>query len=62
MKINQRKKEALQANIWRSALVSVAAIQYKFQVREIRMYHQAFGLNNESLQNIADEHVCQWRS
>lgn len=55
-----------------SYCICVAAIQYQFQVsfsvditilvREIRMYYQAFGLDNESLQSLADEQMCQWRS
>ncbi|CAB1334029.1 unnamed protein product, partial [Coregonus sp. 'balchen'] len=64
LKINQRKKAPLQANMWRSALVSgcVAAIpipglsfsvDITILVREIRMYYQAFGLDNESLQSLA---------
>lgn len=73
LKTNQRKNEALQANIWGSALVSgcgatipisghSVSVDITILVREIRMYYQAFGLNNESLQSLADEHVCQWRS
>uniref|UniRef100_A0A4W5MDC0 Uncharacterized protein n=1 Tax=Hucho hucho TaxID=62062 RepID=A0A4W5MDC0_9TELE len=46
LKINQRKNEALQANIWRSALVSgwVAAIPIS---------GLSFSLDNESLQSLA---------
>ena len=64
LKTNQRKNEALQANIWGSALVSgcgatipisghSVSVDITILVREIRMYYQAFGLNNESLQSLA---------
>nr|XP_046216924.1 interferon-inducible GTPase 5-like [Oncorhynchus gorbuscha] len=64
LKINQRKKETFQANIWRSALASAyvavipipglsIAVDIVILVREIRMYYQAFGLDNESLQSLA---------
>ncbi|XP_045068569.1 interferon-inducible GTPase 5-like [Coregonus clupeaformis] len=65
LKINQRKKENLQANIWRSALVSACmavipipglsfSVDITILIREIRMYYQAFGLDNESLKSLAD--------
>ncbi|KAK6326598.1 hypothetical protein J4Q44_G00022430 [Coregonus suidteri] len=65
LKINQRKKENLQANIWRSAFVSACvavipipglsfSVDITILIREIRMYYQAFGLDNESLKSLAD--------
>ncbi|KAJ8388919.1 hypothetical protein AAFF_G00126750 [Aldrovandia affinis] len=63
--INQRKKEALQANIWKMALLSgtVAtvpipglsmAVDVGILVKEITKYYQAFGLDDKSLQNLSD--------
>ncbi|XP_038868642.1 interferon-inducible GTPase 5-like [Salvelinus namaycush] len=65
LKINQRKKEAFKANIWRLALVSgtVAvlpipglsfAVDLSILVYEVRRYYYAFGLDDESLQSLAN--------
>ncbi|KAG9331641.1 hypothetical protein JZ751_018617 [Albula glossodonta] len=63
--INQRKKEALQANIWKMALLSAAvaavpipglsaAVDVGILVKEITRYYEAFGLDEESLQNLSN--------
>ncbi|XP_035591282.1 interferon-inducible GTPase 5-like isoform X1 [Oncorhynchus keta] len=65
LQINQRKKEAFKANIWRLAFVSgfVAAIpipglsfavDVSILVIEIKKYYNAFGLDDESLQRLAN--------
>ncbi|KAM9464874.1 interferon-inducible GTPase 5-like isoform 1-T1 [Salvelinus alpinus] len=65
LKINQRKKEAFKTNIWRLALVSgsVAAIpipglsfavDVSILVIEIKKYYNSFGLDDESLQSLAN--------
>ncbi|KAJ8373724.1 hypothetical protein SKAU_G00043040 [Synaphobranchus kaupii] len=62
--INQRKKEALRANIWRVALLSGAAgavpipglsiaVDVTILVKEITSYYQAFGMDKKSLQNLS---------
>ncbi|KAJ8332765.1 hypothetical protein SKAU_G00416610 [Synaphobranchus kaupii] len=64
--INQRKKEALQGNIWRLALLSGAmatvpipglsvAVDVSILVKELTNYYQAFGLDDESLRNLSDK-------
>ncbi|XP_035262253.1 interferon-inducible GTPase 5-like [Anguilla rostrata] len=64
--INQRKKEALQANIWKMALLSGAvatvpipglsvAVDVSILVKELTSYYQAFGLDDESLQNLSEK-------
>ncbi|XP_024295316.1 interferon-inducible GTPase 5 [Oncorhynchus tshawytscha] len=65
LKINQRKKEAFKANMWRLAFVSgvVAAIpipglsfavDVSILVIELKKYYNAFGLDDESLQSLAN--------
>ncbi|XP_061096382.1 interferon-inducible GTPase 5-like [Conger conger] len=64
--INKKKKEALQANIWKVSLLSgaVAAIPIPglsvvvdvgILVKELSSYYQAFGLDDESLKNLSDK-------
>ncbi|XP_064156567.1 interferon-inducible GTPase 5-like isoform X1 [Anguilla rostrata] len=64
--INKRKKEALQANIWKMALLSGAmatvpipglsvAVDVTILVKELTSYYQAFGLDDESLQNLSEK-------
>ncbi|KAJ8332763.1 hypothetical protein SKAU_G00416590 [Synaphobranchus kaupii] len=64
--INQRKKEALQGNIWKMSLLSGAvatvpipglsvAVDVNILVKELTSYYQAFGLDDESLQNLSDK-------
>lgn len=64
MKIHQRKKEALQARTWQMALLSagIAALplpglsicaDLTILTTEIKRYHQAFDLNDESLENLS---------
>ncbi|KAL4657683.1 interferon-inducible GTPase 5-like [Arapaima gigas] len=64
LEINQRKREALQADIWKMALLSgtVAAVpipglsvvvDVSILVKEITRYYKAFGLDEESLQNLS---------
>ncbi|XP_064793910.1 interferon-inducible GTPase 5-like [Oncorhynchus masou masou] len=64
-KINQRKKNAFKANMWRLAFVSgiVAAIpipglsfavDVSILVFEVQRYYHAFGLDDESLQSLAN--------
>ncbi|KAG7469198.1 hypothetical protein MATL_G00126450 [Megalops atlanticus] len=66
LKINQRKKEALQANIWKMALLSGAvaavpipglsvAVDVTILVKEISRYYEAFGLDDASLQNLSEK-------
>ncbi|KAJ8245111.1 hypothetical protein GJAV_G00275350 [Gymnothorax javanicus] len=66
VEINQRKKRILQANVQKLALRSayVAAIpipglsiivDVSILVKEITKYFKAFGLDNESLQNLSDK-------
>ncbi|XP_035261825.1 interferon-inducible GTPase 5-like isoform X2 [Anguilla anguilla] len=64
--INQRKKEALQANIWKMALLSgtiatvpipglSVVVDVSILVKELTSYYQAFGLDDESLQNLSEK-------
>ncbi|KAJ8373725.1 hypothetical protein SKAU_G00043050 [Synaphobranchus kaupii] len=64
--INQRKKEALQANISRVASQSGAvatvpipglsiALDVNILVKELTNYYQAFGLDNKSLKDLSDK-------
>ncbi|XP_035262037.1 interferon-inducible GTPase 5-like [Anguilla anguilla] len=64
--INKRKKEALQANIWKMALLSASiaavpipglsvAVDVSILVTELTSYCQAFGLDDESLQNLSEK-------
>ncbi|KAJ8247249.1 hypothetical protein COCON_G00234260 [Conger conger] len=64
--INKKKKEALQANIWKVSLLSgtLAAIPIPglsvvvdvgILVKELSSYYQAFGLDDESLKNLSDK-------
>ncbi|KAG5856160.1 hypothetical protein ANANG_G00005090 [Anguilla anguilla] len=64
--INKRKKEALQANIWKMALLSASiaavpipglsvAVDVSILVTEITSYYKAFGLDDESLQNLSEK-------
>lgn len=65
LKINKRKKEAFKTNMWRLAILSgtVAAIplpglsiavDVSILVFEIQRYYHAFGLDDESLQSLAN--------
>ncbi|XP_028981626.2 interferon-inducible GTPase 5 isoform X3 [Esox lucius] len=65
LEINQRKKEALLSRVWRSALksglaatVPIPGLSFaayvKFLTDEIHKYYHAFGLDDESLQNLAE--------
>lgn len=65
LEINEKKKAALQANIWKMAILSgtVAAIpipglsiavDVTILVREISKYYMAFGLDDDSLRNLSD--------
>ncbi|XP_048882165.1 interferon-inducible GTPase 5-like [Brienomyrus brachyistius] len=65
LKINEKKKAALQADIWKMALLSgtVAAIpipglsvavDVTILVKEISRYYMAFGLDDDSLRNLSD--------
>ncbi|XP_018587675.2 interferon-inducible GTPase 5-like [Scleropages formosus] len=64
LEINNKKKEALQADIWKMALLSGAvatvpipglsvAVDVTILVKEITRYYQAFSLDDESLQNLS---------
>ncbi|XP_062375881.1 interferon-inducible GTPase 5-like [Sardina pilchardus] len=66
MKIHQKKKEALQARVWKMALLSagVAAVPIPglsicadvgILVTEIKKYYQAFDLDDESLENLSHQ-------
>ncbi|KAJ8289781.1 hypothetical protein GJAV_G00005270 [Gymnothorax javanicus] len=64
--INQRKKEALLANIWKMSMLSAVmatvpipgasfAADVSILVKELTNYYKAFGLDDESLQNLSDK-------
>ncbi|XP_028678269.1 interferon-inducible GTPase 5-like [Erpetoichthys calabaricus] len=64
VQVNERKRESFRANIWKLATVSclVAAVpipglsvacDVAILVKELRKYYKAFGLDDESLQNLA---------
>ncbi|KAG7492467.1 hypothetical protein MATL_G00014720 [Megalops atlanticus] len=64
--VNQRKKEALQAEIWKVALLSAAAatvpipgvgiiVDVTILVKEVSRYYNAFSLDEDSLQRLANQ-------
>ncbi|XP_048124864.1 LOW QUALITY PROTEIN: interferon-inducible GTPase 5-like [Alosa alosa] len=66
MKIHQKKREALGARVWKMALLSagIAAVpipglsictDVAILVTEIKEYYQAFGLDEESLENLSNQ-------
>ncbi|XP_066575401.1 interferon-inducible GTPase 5-like [Amia ocellicauda] len=65
LEINQRKRQALQANIWRLATLScgvamvpipglVVVVDVGILVKELCRYYEAFGLDEESLASLAE--------
>ncbi|KAL0963293.1 hypothetical protein UPYG_G00304250 [Umbra pygmaea] len=66
LEINERKRNALGVSVWKAAFKSGVAgavpipgvsiiADIKILTDEIEKYYQAFGLDNESLQNLADK-------